>query len=164
VVWIIFIALSIETGGLLVNFFFHLFYPESISLLYQKLDLTVLRQQSGFTFYQAFSLVLIISTLKTYLFYSLTVLMQELNWAKPFNPKTSLRISQTSYFTFAIGLLSVLAASSNVEWLKNGYETTELSKYWNDGNAFLLMSAVVYVIAQLFKRGTDLQQENDLTV
>lgn len=37
--WVIFVALCIEAGGLLVNFIFSLLKPEMVSRLYQKLNL-----------------------------------------------------------------------------------------------------------------------------
>ena len=40
VAWLIFVGLSIEAGGLIVNFFFSLYKPEFVQNLYQKLDLT----------------------------------------------------------------------------------------------------------------------------
>jgi hypothetical protein len=39
-----------------------------------------------------------------------------------------------------------------------------LNEYWTDGKAFILMSAVLFIIATIFKRGIELQSENDLTV
>jgi len=45
-----------------------------------------------------------------------------------------------------------------------GYETEQLNQFWVDSQAFILMAAVVYVIAAIFKKGVDIQTENDLTV
>jgi hypothetical protein len=45
-----------------------------------------------------------------------------------------------------------------------GLETDTLNKFWEDGSAFLLMAAIVYVIATIFSRGVEIQNENDLTV
>ena len=39
VAWIIFVGLSIEAGGLLVNFVVSIYKPEFVQRLYQKLDL-----------------------------------------------------------------------------------------------------------------------------
>ena len=46
IAWLIFVGLSIEAGGLIVNFFFSVFKPEFVSNLYQKLDLSKMYQQS----------------------------------------------------------------------------------------------------------------------
>jgi hypothetical protein len=39
-----------------------------------------------------------------------------------------------------------------------------LNQFWEDSQAFILMAAVVYIIATIFKKGVEIQNENDLTV
>jgi hypothetical protein len=46
----------------------------------------------------------------------------------------------------------------------HGYEIDQLNEFWVDSEAFILMAAVVYVIAIIFKKGIEIQNENDLTV
>ena len=46
IAWLIFVGLSIEAGGLVVNFFFSLYSPEFIQNLYQKLDLMEMYQNA----------------------------------------------------------------------------------------------------------------------
>ena len=66
--WLIFVGLSIEAGGLIVNFIFSVFKPEMVGNLYQKLDLSILYQQSEMVFYGMYAFVLFISILKAILF------------------------------------------------------------------------------------------------
>ena len=51
VAWIIFVGLSIEAGGLIVNFAFSVFKPEMVHNLYQKMDLSQLYNRSQWAFY-----------------------------------------------------------------------------------------------------------------
>lgn len=44
------------------------------------------------------------------------------------------------------------------------YEIDQLDKFWVDCQAFILMAAVIYVIATILKKGIELQNEQDLTV
>jgi len=46
----------------------------------------------------------------------------------------------------------------------HGYDVDQLSKFWPDSQAFILMGGVIYVIALIFQKGIELQTENDLTV
>ncbi|WP_103924999.1 DUF2975 domain-containing protein [Algoriphagus boritolerans] len=48
--------------------------------------------------------------------------------------------------------------------MKRGYDVDSVGQFWDDYSAFLMMAAVVFVIAQIFKKGLELQSENDLTV
>jgi hypothetical protein len=84
--------------------------------------------------------------------------------SKPFNSYVSEQITQISYFTLSIGLLSYIARETAKNLLHRGYEIDQLNQFWVDSQAFILMAAVVYVIATIFKKGIELQNENDLTV
>jgi Ni/Fe-hydrogenase subunit HybB-like protein len=102
VAWLIFVGLSIEAGGLVVNFFFHLYKPELLPNLYQKLDLTVMYKDSRLTFLGIYSFILTIAVLKAFLFYIVIRLMHRMDLSKPFNSFVSKQISQISYFTLSI--------------------------------------------------------------
>jgi hypothetical protein len=164
VAWLIFVGLSIEAGGLIVNFFFSLYNPEFIQNLYQKLDLTEMYNDSKLTFFGIYSFVLIISILKAVLFYIVIRLMHKMNLSKPFTSFVSRQISLIGYFTLSIGLLSYIARQTAKSLIHYGYATDSLNQFWVDSQAFIVMGAVVYIIATIFKKGVDLQNENDLTV
>ncbi len=164
IAWLIFVGLSIEAGGLIVNFLFSVFKPEFVSNLYQKLDLSKMYQQSEWAFFGMYSFVLVISILKATLFYTVIQLHYKLDLSKPFNSFVAKKISQISYSTFSIGILSYIARQTAKNLSHHGYEIDKLSQFWVDSQAFILMAAIVYVIAQIFKRGIEIQSENDLTV
>lgn len=162
--WVIFIGLCIEAGSLLVNFFFSVFNPEKIGTLYQKLDLSELHQKSKWAFFSMYSLILFIAVLKAVLFYLVVKLVSKIDLAKPFNSFVSNKIHKISYHTLSIGLLSLVARETAKNLEHRGYETGILNQFWADSQAFILMAAVIYVIAAIFKKGIELQHENDLTV
>ena len=164
VAWVIFVGLCIEAGGLIVNFIFSLYKPEFVQNLYQKLDLSEMYNRSKWAFFNMYSFILVISILKAYLFYIVIILINKLDLTKPFNSFVSEQITQISYFTLSIGLLSYIARQTANNLLHRGYEIDQLNQFWVDSQAFILMAAVVYVIATIFKRGLEIQNENDLTV
>lgn len=162
--WLIFVGLSIESGGLIVNFVFSLYNPEFVRNLYQKLDLSEMYALNKWAFFSMYSFILCISILKAYLFYIVIMLIHTLDLSKPFNSLVSERITQISYFTLSIGLLSFIARQTAKNLNNRGYEIDQLNQFWVDSQAFILMAAIVYVIAAIFKKGIELQNENDLTV
>ncbi len=164
VAWLIFVGLSIEAGGLLVNFFFSLYKPEFVQNLYQKLDLIEMYEDSKWAFFGIYSFILSISILKAYLFYRVIMLMHKIDLSKPFNTFVSRQISQISYFTLSIGLLSYIARQLAKNLMHHGFVPDSLNQFWADSQAFILMGAVIYIIATIFKKGVDIQNENDLTV
>lgn len=164
IAWLIFVGLSIEAGGLIVNFFFSLYNPDFVHNLYQKLDLSEMYNRSKYSFYCVYSFILVISFLKAYLFYVVVNLVSNFNLTKPFNSYVSNHITQISYYTFSIGLISYIAHQFANNLMHRGFVTDNLNQFWEDSQAFILMAAIIYIIAAIFKKGIEIQNENDLTV
>lgn len=164
IAWIIFVGLCIEAGALLVNFIFSIFKPDVVQHLYQKLDMSAMYARSKWAYYGMYSYILVIAVLKAVLFYIVIQLMSKLNLQKPFSQHVSNQITSISYYTLAIGLISISAKFSAKTLQHYGYETNNLSKFWEDSQAFILMAAVIYIIATIFRKGIEIQNENDLTV
>ena len=164
VAWLIFVGLSIEAGGLLVNFVYSLFKPEVVKHLYNKLDLSEMYNRSKEVFVMIYSFILVIAILKSILFYKVIQLASKLDLAKPFSSYVSSKIMTICYFTLSIGLLSYVAKEVVQKLLDLGYRIDQLNPYWVDSQAFILMSAVLYIIATIFKRGIEIQTEIDSTI
>jgi hypothetical protein len=164
VAWLIFVGLCIEAGALLVNFVFTFFKPEMVKNLYQKLDLSEIYAQSQWTFYGIYSFILFIAGLKAYLFYIVISLIQKIDLEKPFSEFATRKIMDIASTTFSIGIISYVARQITKNLIHHGYTIDQLNPFWEDSRAFVLMGAVIYVIAVIFKRGVALQTENDFTV
>ena len=162
--WLIFIGLSIEAGGLIVNFFFSIYRPEIVKNLYQKLDLSEMYEQSKLAFFGMYGFILFIAVLKALLFYIVVRLVSKIDLSKPFNNFVSRQISVISYYTLSVGILSYIGRQSAKNLQHHGFVTDNLNQFWADSQAFILMAAVIYVIATIFKKGIELQNESDLTV
>lgn len=164
VAWVIFVGLCIESGGLIVNFIFSLFNAEIVQNLYQKLDLSEMYERSKWAFFSMYGFTLIISVLKAFLFYIVIKLVSGINLSKPFDTFVSKQILQISYYTLSIGLLSYVARQTAKNLQQRGYVIDNLSQFWADSQAFILMAAIIYVIGAIFSKGVELQNENELTV
>lgn len=162
--WLIFVGLSIEAGGLIVNCLFSVFKPEFVQHLYQKLDLIQTYKTSKLIFFGIYGFILSISILKAILFYIVIRLMHKMDLTRPFSAFVSRQILLISHYTISIGLLSYVARQIVSEMIHYGPASNDLNPFWVDSEAFILMGAVIYIIATIFKKGVDLQTENDLTV
>lgn len=111
-----------------------------------------------------YSFILVISILKAVLFYVVILLASKIDLSKPFNGFVSRLITQNSYYTLSIGLLSYIARKTAKNLQHRVFFTDNLNPFWEDNQAFILMAAVIYIVATIFKRGIDIQNENDLTV
>lgn len=164
VAWLIFVGLCIEAGGLIVNFVYSLFKPEIVKNLYQKLDLSQMYNLNKWVFFSMYSFILFISILKACLFYVVIMLLHKINLSKPFDTYVAGQIKNMSYYTLSIGLISYIARQTAKSLQHYGFEVDALNQFWTDSQAWILMAAVIYVIATIFSRGVELQNENDLTV
>jgi uncharacterized membrane protein len=111
-----------------------------------------------------YSFILVISILKAVLFYVVVHLVSKIDLSKPFNKFVSRQISQISYYTLSIGLLSYLARQSAKNLQHRGFDIDMLNQFWADSQAFVLMAAVIYVIATIFSKGVEYQEELEETV
>lgn len=164
IAWVIFVGLCIEAGGLIVNFFFSLYNPEFIPKLYNKLDLSKLFERSKWLFFGLYSFLLFIAILKAFLFYIVIKLVTKINLSKPFNEFVSRQISLISYYTFSIGLVSYIALKTSRNLNYDEYEFNMIVQFMSDGRAFILMAAVIYIIAVIFSKGVEYQEELEDTV
>src|SRR5690606_11828914 len=108
--------------------------------------------------------ILFISTLKAYLFYLVIRLVSTLNLSRPFNNDVANLITKNSYLIFSIGLISYVARQIVKSFQHQGINTAPVNTFCAYSQAYILMAAVVYVIATIFSRGVEIQNENDLTV
>jgi hypothetical protein len=76
----------------------------------------------------------------------------------------SKQILLISYFTLSIGVLSHVARQIVKSLMHHGFVPDNLNQFWADSGAFILMGGVIYIIAIIFKKGIEIQEENELTV
>lgn len=162
--WIFFIMLLIDAGTLLINFLLKFIQPEWVNNFYETNDLNELFEKSQAVFIVLFGFALLLALLKANLFYHVVQLIQKLDLNRPFSAFVSKQISKLSYITLSIGLISHIARQVAKNLSKYGYELDNLNFFWVDSQAFILMAAVIYLIAFIFKKGLEIQMENDLTI
>lgn len=162
--WIIFIGLCVEAGAILFNLIYASIKPEGYGALYKNIQLSDLQALDRIDIVFLTSFWISIALLKAYLFYLIIKLLDTLDLMHPFSKGTSELITKISYYIFSIGLLIALAHQYAKGLLHAGINIDNLAANWNDAPAFLMMSAIVYILAQIFKRGIELQTENDLTI
>jgi len=162
--WIAFIGLCIEAGALIFNFVYALFKPIASHNIYNGLDLSEMYANHFLQFIGVMSFVVALAILKAYLFYLVVKIFQKLNLVKPFDVEISKLIEKISFEAIAIAVVSLIAHQFTKRLIQTGYEVSHVEKYWDNTAAFLMMAAILFIISQVFKKGIELQNENDLTV
>ena len=73
--------------------------------------------------------------MKAFMFYVVVRLVTKINLSKPFNSFVAKQISQISYYTFSIGILSFIARQTAKNLQHRGYMIDALNQFWADSQA-----------------------------
>lgn len=162
--WVIFIGLCIQTGTLLFNYIYSLFRPVATHDLYSGLDLSDLYNKSTTLYGVLFHLFIVSSALKAVLFYLVIKMLGKLNFVKPFSEDVSEFISRITFLAFTIGGIGIITHQLIKKLIARGYDIATAYDLSDDWGAYLMMAAILYVIALIFRKGIELQNESELTV
>ena len=166
--WIIFIGVCIEAGG----FIFSTFYTLQINSInahhsWPGLDLSSLYDYGRGYFLAEMSQISLVSLMRAVLFYLIIDILQnkKLDITRPFGKSMGRFLFRMSYLSLLIGLFSWLGAQYTERLVSKGVKLPDL-QYLRLGGAdvWLFMGVTLFVIALIFKRGIEIQTENELTV
>ena len=118
-----------------------------------------------------FSLLWSISILHVQVWEKVKDILTEINLNNPFTMLTAHRLVSTGYLLLSIWIVSFIG-KNYLHYLHKSLEgTSEFMQGFSYSQAgfdadgvYLLNAGIVYIIAQVFRRGVELQQENELTI
>lgn len=165
--WIIFIGLCIEAGGLLFNTGYALYKPIVAKYFWNGADLSALYSYNKSHFITQTALMSIVTILKAVIFYLIVKLFydKKFNMAKPFHPAVTSFVFNVAYLCLGAGIFSFWGAKFAAWLVTKGIPMPDIH-FLGIGAAdvWLFMAVVLIVIGQVFKKGTELQTESELTV
>lgn len=166
--WIIFVGVCAEAGGFLFSTFYTLeINPVNAHHSWPGLDLSGLYAYGRGYFLAEMLQISLVSVMRAVLFYWIVDLLQnkKLDIAHPFSKNMGRFLFRISYLSLVIGLLSWAGAQYTMWLVSRGVKVPDL-QYLRLGGAdvWLFMGVTIFVIAQIFKRGIEIQTENELTV
>ena len=158
--WVAFIGFMIAGGGLLVTYGISYGNPEAARDLFMDLDLYDLRQFDFWYYTNTISFMVALSVMKSYICYLVIKTMSAFNMRNPFTAEVASKLETISYVAFGTWVVGILS-NANTRWLmkKTGTLYGDLVSV-----EFIWVVALVFIISQVFKRGVEIQTENDLTV
>jgi len=163
IIWIVFIGLCIRTGAMVFAMIITLALglQETQGFYYDiGINLQSLYEFDRIHHFAVYSLHIFFSALQAHIAYLAVRVFMQLKIDRPFSEAITSLISRISYVALGAGVLA-MAAEGYTSWLnKRG---VIFNNDWN-GSEFLFLAGIIFVLAQVFKRGTELQAENELTV
>lgn len=163
--WVVFIGLCIKTGALIISFIVSLAVnPEAANNLYYGLNLLDLQNANQRDYINIASLIIFISAIKTYLAFLVLKIFSKINFEKPFTDATTILITKISHIALGVGIVVIIAHNYGESLLQNGNTISNFQDYLGDSSEFLFLAGIIFIISLIFKKGIDLQTENELTV
>jgi hypothetical protein len=166
--WIIFVGVCFEAGGFIFNTFFTLVInPVDAKHYWPGIDFSGLYNYDHVYFFAETLLMIIVAVMRACIFYLIIKILHDkkLNMSQPFSREVGHFIFKISYLALSIGLFSWWGVKYTEWFVKQGVKMPDI-EYLRLGGAdvWLFMGVILFVIAQIFKRGIEIQTENELTV
>ncbi len=166
--WIIFIGVCFEAGALITQTIVTLWYtPAGANRFWKPVDLTGLYHFNQTYYVTLTSIMIIVAVMRAWMFYLIVKIFSEnkINLSQPFNEGMKLFIERLAYFAIGIGLFSYWGAKFTENLVTQGVTMPGLQYLRIAGaDVWLFMGVILLIITQFFKKGIDIQNENDLTV
>jgi hypothetical protein len=163
--WAGFVGLCVKTGSLMISYWVSMFRnPIGAKNLFMGLDLSQLKSNSNTEYSILVLCIVLIIILKALIFFVLLRIFKNINLVSPFHKTIGKLILKMSLLSFAIGLLSKLTLKFANSYQSLGMNFQNLTEHIGLGDTFLFFAGILFFISVLYKRGIELQTENDLTV
>jgi len=164
VFWVVFIGLLIKTGAFLFSFGMTLFNPSAAHNFYDGLDLSDLKAFSFWQYLNLVSLLVFLTALKAYLTYLVIMVFSTINFEHPFSAPVATRITKVSHVALGTGFLTLIAGAYSRWLIKTGAVSIEVLRELGGSAEFIFLAGIIFMIAQVFRRGIEIQSENELTI
>jgi Protein of unknown function (DUF2975) len=158
--WITFVGLMIEAGAILVTYAIGLANPEMVPKLYKGMDWVNLRQYDVWYYSGIISLKAAILILEAYTAYMVIKVLSSIKMANPFTMQVAKRLENIAY-TLILVWVAILIYNGQLKWLAKDVADLQGKELSTD---LIVYAGLVFVISQIFKKGVEIQTENELTV
>jgi hypothetical protein len=157
------VGCSILFGSQIVTLVSSFINPEWAKHTYQvDLNLFSIRDKSIGFYVSGMILTITVSVLKALFWYKVFELLSELKLQTPFSREVVIKLEKMAYLLFCVWILS------SIFWKTYTFYLTQATGIQlpirNTDDEYLFMAGIIYIVSQIFKRGIELQEENQLTV
>ncbi|QEC66791.1 DUF2975 domain-containing protein [Panacibacter ginsenosidivorans] len=157
------IKYSIDCGAQLTNFVASFINTEWAKRTYEvNLDIFNIREKSIAYYSYAMCLTIAVSALKATIWYVVYALLMKLKLKTPFSMEVEKKFESIAFLLLAVWIVSAIF------WKIYAYYLTQDTGIQlpanNSSDEYFFMAGIVYIISQIFKRGIEMQEENQLTV
>ena len=158
--WITFLGLMVKAGAILFSYIISTINPAGSKNLYNGWNLSRIREYDFWHYTSVVLLMVMVIIIESYTAYLVIKLLSSIKLKNPFTKEVANYLERISYFIFAIWI-AVMLYDIHIEWLMKkigGLQENLIS------GEFIFLAGVIFVFAQIFKKGVEIQSEHELTV
>jgi hypothetical protein len=158
--WVTFFGLLVKAGSILISYGVSVSHPVASENLYMGWNLSKVRQYDFWQYTVIVIMNVAILLLDSFIAFLITRALSKIKMSNPFTPEVSKILEKISYLILLVWIVAMLY-NGHINWLSkqlSGFRETKFS------GEFILMAGVVFVFSQIFKKGVEIQSENELTV
>lgn len=158
--WIVFIGLLFEAGAILVTYGITVVKPNIASKLYKSQDWLSLMQFDFWYYTGIITLKAAILILEAYIAYMVIKVLSSIKMANPFTMEVAKKLENIAYTLITVWV-AVLVYNGQLKWLSKDVVNILDKRLSPD---FIVYAGLIFIISQIFKKGVEIQTENELTV
>ncbi|MEP7318771.1 MAG: DUF2975 domain-containing protein [Panacibacter sp.] len=157
------IKYSIDFGAQLTHFVASFINTDWAKRTYEvNLDIFNIHEKSIPYYSYAMCLTIAASALKATIWYVIFTLLTKLKFQTPFSMEVQKKLESIAYLLLAVWIVNSFLWETYTYYLRQDTGIQLLAN--NSGDEYFFMAGIVYIISQVFKRGIEMQEENQLTV
>ncbi|PWU01983.1 MAG: hypothetical protein C5B52_06255 [Bacteroidetes bacterium] len=158
--WATYFGLAIKIGSILISYGVSVRNPVAAKNLYMGMNLSSIYQYDFWQYTAAVMMYVLVLMMEAYTVWLLTKVLGRIKISSPFTTEIANRLEKISYVIIATWVVTLIT-NGHIAWLAK--KIPGLPQEMVPGD-FLLVAGIVFVFAQIFKKGVELQSENELTV
>ncbi|HYC83720.1 MAG TPA: DUF2975 domain-containing protein [Chryseosolibacter sp.] len=158
--WVVFFGLVIKSGAIAISYAVSCVNPQAAKTLYKGLDMYELQQFNFWHYTLAVAYVIAVPVLQAWMSFLVIKTLSKVNLTNPFKIQVAGLLEKISYTLALIWVVSVGSAVHAYALRK----VSDVALRAEILGEFLFFAGLVFIISQVFKRGVEIQSENDLTV
>ena len=154
---------SILCGSQLLTLVASFINPDWAKRTYEvNLSIFSIRDHSTWFYVYAMCLIIAASALKALIWYVVFELLSKLKLQTPFSMEVEKKLESIAFLLLGVWIVSSIFWKIYIYYLS---QATGIQLPTNNtGDEYLFIAGIVYIISQVFKRGIEIQEENQLTV
>lgn len=158
--WVVFIGIMIKAGAIIISYAVSIGNPEGAKNLYRGLNLFSLRQYDFWDYTRTVSLMVAMELFKAYIAFLVIRVLSKIKLSNPFTLEIAVMLDRISYYIFGTWILTLIF-NLHLKWLSKSVAGLQENLLPDE---FILLAGVLFVFSQIFRKGVEIQSENELTV